>query len=292
MSAANTDKFIKLAPKWTGTIGSAGVSDDSTTTIPLSSTTNLPTDTPVIATIDRVDANSSSTPSKMEGVLGIVSGDNLVSCVRGVEGTAQAHSAGAVVEILVTAYGWNRMVDGILAEHDQSGEHTKTLSNDLTIADDKDIKFASGAKIERDGGDIVVTPESGKAFKVGANLAMLFSHTRFKIGSFTRDVSAAAGDVSETGIGFTPAAIIFIGTVNTTTKAFWGFDNETARGCIYYRASDYSYDTPSYSLVYDDGSGNTHKGKIKSFDADGFTITWAKVGSPTGTLQIFYLALR
>jgi len=126
MSAANTDKFIKLAPKWTGTIGSAGVSDDSTTTIPLASTTNLPTDTPVIATIDRVDANGSSTPSKMEGVLGIVSGNNLVSCVRGVEGTAQAHSAGAVVEILVTAYGWNRLVDGILEEHGQDGTHDNT----------------------------------------------------------------------------------------------------------------------------------------------------------------------
>jgi len=132
MSAANTDKFIKLAPKWTGTIGSAGVSDDSTTTIPLASTTNLPTDTPVIATIDRVDANKKSTPSKMEGVLGIVSGNNLVSCVRGIEGTAQAHSAGAVVEILVTAYGWNRMVDGILAEHSQLGAHTTDTINEKT----------------------------------------------------------------------------------------------------------------------------------------------------------------
>lgn len=137
MAAANTDKFIKLARKWTGQIGSGGVADESTTTIPLASSTNLPTDTAVIATIDRVDADGNETPTKEETVLGVVSGNNLINCIRGVEGTAQAHSAGATVEILVTAYGWNRLIDGILVDHNQDGTHKHTVVYD---ANDNEVQ--------------------------------------------------------------------------------------------------------------------------------------------------------
>lgn len=133
MAAAATDKFKKLARRWVGQIGSGGVSDASTTTVPLSSATNLPTDTGVVAVIDRVDANGTATPSKEETVVGVVSGSNLVSCVRGAEGTAQAHDAGAVVEILFTNRVWGDLVDGILVEHAQTGKHgtiTSTGIND------------------------------------------------------------------------------------------------------------------------------------------------------------------
>lgn len=124
MAAANTDKFKKVARKWVGQIGSGGVADETTTTIPLSSATNLPTDTAVEVVIDRVDANGTKTPSTEETVTGVVSGSNLINCVRGVEGTAQAHDAGAVVEILITASLWEDLIDGILVEHGQDGTHT------------------------------------------------------------------------------------------------------------------------------------------------------------------------
>jgi len=73
MAAANTDKFKKTARKWVGQIGSGGVADDTVTTIPLSSATNLPTDTAIVATIDRVDSNGTKTPSLEESVIGVVS---------------------------------------------------------------------------------------------------------------------------------------------------------------------------------------------------------------------------
>ena len=127
MPAASTDLLKKLSRRWVGQIGSGGVADASTATVPLSSTTNLPTDTAVVATIDRVDANGVATPSLEETVVGVVSGSNLATCTRGVEGTAQAHSAGAVVEILVTAKGYNDIIDALLVEHDQDGTHDATL---------------------------------------------------------------------------------------------------------------------------------------------------------------------
>lgn len=127
MAAAATDKFRKLSRRWVGQIGAGGVSDASTTTIPLASATNLATDTGVTIVIDRVDVNGVSTPSLEETVVGVVSGSNIVSSLRGVEGTAQAHSAGAVVEVLVTSDGYNDMIDGILVEHSQLGVHDATI---------------------------------------------------------------------------------------------------------------------------------------------------------------------
>lgn len=130
--ATSNDKFKKLARKWVGSIGAGGVADATVTTIPLSSSSGLPTDTAVVATIDRVDANGIATPSLEESVVGVVSGNNLVTCTRGAEGTAQAHSAGAVVEILFTNKGWGDLIDGILAEHSQAGAHTTDTISEKT----------------------------------------------------------------------------------------------------------------------------------------------------------------
>ena len=134
MAAANTDLLKKLSRRWTGQIGAAGVADASTTTVPLASVTNLATDTAVVAVIDRVDANGVATPSLEETVIGVVSGSNLANCVRGAEGTAQAHSAGAVVEILVTAKGWNDLVDMLLVQHNQLGLHTNITASNITAS--------------------------------------------------------------------------------------------------------------------------------------------------------------
>ena len=123
MAAANTDKFMKAAKNWTGSIGAGGVSDAITTTIPLISSIGLPTDTAIEITIDRVDANGTATPTKMEVIKGVISGNNIINGVRGVEGTAQAHAAGAVVEIMLTADMWNNFIDAMVAEHGQSGIH-------------------------------------------------------------------------------------------------------------------------------------------------------------------------
>lgn len=147
MAASATDKFKKLSRKWVGQIGAAGVSDSSTTTIPLAATTNLPSDTGVVAVIDRVDANGVKTPTLEETVVGIVSGSNISSATRGAEGTAQAHAAGAVVEILVTAKGWNDIVDGILVQHLQNGNHGDVCATNLTLTASSYLDFGAAGAI-------------------------------------------------------------------------------------------------------------------------------------------------
>jgi hypothetical protein len=150
MAASATDKFRKGVANWTGAIGAAGVADGTVTTIPLSSSTNLPTDTGVMITINRVDANSKVT-GNTEGVVGVVSGSNVASCVRGVEGTAQAWAAGTVVEILHTADNWNDLVDGLLVDHLQTGRHKMTSPQVVTGINDAN------------GNEVIKTPATTSA---------------------------------------------------------------------------------------------------------------------------------
>lgn len=168
--AAVTDKFNYSAPLWTGTIGTGGVSDASTQTIPLTSTTGLTNGRVYYATIDRVDANSTKTPTKREVVKGLLSGSNLINCVRGTEGTAQAHSSGAVVEILFTSAQWNDLTDGIYVEHDVDGTHKSALVTTLK---------ASGADINTGTSDLkIVTPKAIADSNLNKTFATATTHTQ------------------------------------------------------------------------------------------------------------------
>ena len=152
MAAANTDKFRKVASNTGWQVGGGGVSDAIVTTVPLSSATNLPTDTGVTITIDRVDSSGTKTPAKMERITGVVNGTNVINCVRGVEGTAQSHSAGAVVEILISAANYNDILAGILVEHGQDGKHLNALVTTLK---------AAGSDIDAGTNDLeIVTPKA------------------------------------------------------------------------------------------------------------------------------------
>lgn len=127
--ATVNDKLITLVPLWSGTVGSGGVANGTETTIPLASASGLTEGSIYVITIDRVDSAGTKTLTKREVVIGKVSGDSLIDCLRGQEGTAQAHSAGAVVEVLFTAKQWNRLVEGVDAEHDaDTGVHKASLT--------------------------------------------------------------------------------------------------------------------------------------------------------------------
>ena len=191
MAAANTDKFKKVSRKWVGQIGAAGVSDNTTTTVPLTSATNLPTDTAVVATIDRVDATGTATPSKEETVIGIVSGSDLVSCVRGSEGTAQAHLAGAVVEILVTAKGYNDIIDGLLVNHSQLGHLISGAQIDDTTKDHQYVLGVSELTADR---TVTLPLLAGNDVFVFADFIQTLTNKRI-----TKRVVSAASYTTDTG---------------------------------------------------------------------------------------------
>ncbi len=118
--------------------------------------------------------------------------------------------------------------------------------------------------------------------------------TRYKVGSFTRDTSTASGTQAVTGVGFKPKAVIFFGTQVNTVETTWGFDDGTTPAYMNrYGATNFNIDAGTNSISsIETAGGNEYAGKISSLDSDGFTITWAKTGSPTGTLYVIYLAFR
>jgi hypothetical protein len=114
-----------------------------------------------------------------------------------------------------------------------------------------------------------------------------------KIITFTRVLSAAAGNVSYTGVGFKPSLVNFNaglpggvgfisfngsddGTTSTTTFALGG-----ASGTLVNFNVNFSI------IVGSDAAGsNLQKANIATMDVDGFTLTWVKTASPTGTADI------
>lgn len=133
MTASNTDKFKKLTNNFSTTLSGAIVGAGDTS-MGLTSTTSLPTDTGTVFVIDRVSSAGATTPSLREYVKGTVSGTNVTNLVRGLGGsTAQAHLTGAVVEQVVDQNTINDLMDGILAQHNQDGTHGAITSTGATL---------------------------------------------------------------------------------------------------------------------------------------------------------------
>jgi hypothetical protein len=116
--------------------------------------------------------------------------------------------------------------------------------------------------------------------------------TGIKLGSFTRDVSAASGTQSITGVGFKPSHVIFMVGINTLSS-FVGVDNGTIRAYAgVYGPTQVVGETASL-LLLDATAANGQSGLITTLDADGFTISWTKLGAMGASLKtISYLAWR
>lgn len=133
--AASSDKLKKYKSLYSSTL-STGIGTGTTDTITPASVTGLPTDTAITLTFDRVNSGGEATPTKMERIKGVISGGNLTSYVRAIDGsTEQAHTAGAVIEMIWNAADWNDLVDWGLVEHNQDGTHSKIqgLDNNQAI---------------------------------------------------------------------------------------------------------------------------------------------------------------
>ena len=119
----------------------------------------------------------------------------------------------------------------------------------------------------------------------------------FYIGSFTRDMTASSGNVTYTGVGFTPKLVIFAGGVNNLAgHNLFGAGLTTTRFAV----NDGNFDTAgSYAvattqaLQVTNATGPSQAAVIASFNTDGFILTWTKNGTPSsGTATIGYVAFK
>jgi hypothetical protein len=110
----------------------------------------------------------------------------------------------------------------------------------------------------------------------------------------TKDISTT-GDVSHTGVGFKPSSIICFSGTPVVAQQCVGFttgvSNQYAQAFVP-TSGVWQHYPSSFILLYLTSSSNNAVGVLKSFDTDGFTITWSKTGSPTGTADLYFLCFR
>lgn len=123
-----------------------------------------------------------------------------------------------------------------------------------------------------------------------------FLGTSKYVGSFTRSMSSATGDVAYSGIGFQPKAVIFGFKSGSATYPYGGtgFDDGTNHVNVnLYTPNNTGYVTTHSIDIVDTGNTLHQIALIKTLDIDGFTLTWTRVGATTaGTGVITYIALR
>lgn len=115
-----------------------------------------------------------------------------------------------------------------------------------------------------------------------------------KVGSLTRNTTTASGTQAVTGVGFKPKVVLFLaadaGAGFPITSI--GFDDTTTHADWLTTGSTFLVGGGTHSIISGVDGSNFQSAAVTSFDTDGFTLTWTKTGSPTGTITVFYLALR
>jgi len=117
---------------------------------------------------------------------------------------------------------------------------------------------------------------------------------RVKVGGFTRITTLASGNQAVSGLGFTPKAIIFFMCQNDVAhEVSWGVGDGINKGAVFETKDVNIWKVwTTVSIMDDHSGGNYYYGLINSLDTDGFTIAWTKVGLPSGTINIYYIAFR
>ena len=125
-----------------------------------------------------------------------------------------------------------------------------------------------------------------------------------KIGSFTRDLSVASGTAAITGVGFQPDYIEFSwgfgsGASGAATTTGNGASDGSTHMCssFYYEIGDAltvgSTDVTHCVRIQVDGTTTQNQiASVSALGADGFTLSWTKGGTPTGTATIMYKAFN
>lgn len=156
------------------------------------------------------------------------------------------------------------------------------------------VAVATGTVPVKASGAEVTTGTDDAKFATAKALADAGVNTRLssKIISVTRNMTAATGSVGYTGVGFTPTSLVFLGWIEATHSISFAVV-ESSKGV----ASVFSHLAAnmggSGTALYMQVDGSNYQGAtVSSFDADGFTLSWTKTGSPTGTAVWYVLCLR
>jgi hypothetical protein len=138
---------------------------------------------------------------------------------------------------------------------------------------------------------------AGFLFGTAGVVSALTAPSRMVVGAASRDTATASGNQDVTGLPFTPGAVIVFANVPSVSQnmsiGFFDVTNNLVVFDIGLSVTAGWYSLTSFSIYLKQSSGdvdwNTGTCTILS---DGFRIAWVKHGNPSGTANIYYLALR
>ena len=159
------------------------------------------------------------------------------------------------------------------ADHGEHSKVTLRVGSAPTQAADKGMLYAkdvsSKAELfyrDEDGDEVQLT---GGGVIAVSNSAVLvqFSH-----------IGSVEGDQAVTGVGFNPTSALFVGKI---TGVSWPISVGVADGTNEYAFVASTYNNSdnwnnSCIIMYDANGVGRSVGVLKTFDSDGFTITWTK----------------
>ena len=97
--------------------------------------------------------------------------------------------------------------------------------------------------------------------------------------SSSRTASSGAGDQALTGAGFSPTAVIAFGLTNATSVASFGIGDDAIAESVILQKADGNMTYNTTFFIYGLSGSDGLYAVIKTFDADGLTLTWAKDSS-------------
>jgi len=201
---------------------------------------------------------------------------------------AATYTAAAGDVIIVTATSTTTFKINVLNQASKpaillAGTAGKTITVTQNTSLDEAVAMSSKLTLALGAADL-------KAFMNAAGTAAEFANG-IKLGTFNYNIATASGTQAIAGVGFKPSHVVFLGVCNG--KLSISIDNGTVAYCAYTTATSAGWGSTDIGLLFPTGDGTYYaKGKISTLGADGFTLTWTKVNSPTGTAEITYLALR
>jgi hypothetical protein len=115
-----------------------------------------------------------------------------------------------------------------------------------------------------------------------------------KVKAETRDMTAANGDVSYTGYGFTPTGLIIIAVGYAGGPSSIGASNPAKASMSMAMITTTTINTNTNIVNMETSFATTGQvAFVKTYDADGFTLTWTKEGSPgAGTANLIVIAFK
>lgn len=165
-----------------------------------------------------------------------------------------------------------------LVQVDAAAQETRIYRNRLNSA------IAAASRISNASSTTITVDNSPEAATVA-------------IGQITRGLALASGNVAYTGLGFKPTSIEFWGAVDTQIEMMQGACGLTNSGysnrCMTTDSAGAILSSSDCIRLIRSSAGNEQKAVLSSFDNDGFTLTWTKVGSPPANdLIVNYIARR